>query len=155
MKKEHHYQTQVQWTGNTGTGTSGYKDYDRSHTVSIYGKHEIFCSSDPSFLGDSSKYNPEELFVSTISSCHMLWYLHFCATAGIVVVSYTDNATGVMETESNGSGHFTEITLYPLVIVTEEHMVERALELHKKAHDFCFIANSVNFEVNHKPKCTV
>ena len=155
MKKEHHYQTQVKWTGNTGSGTSGYKDYERSHTVSIYGKQEIHCSSDPSFLGNSSKYNPEELFVSTISSCHMLWYLHFCATAGIVVVSYTDSAKGIMETEPDGSGRFTEVTLYPLVTVTEEHMIEQALELHKKAHEFCFIANSVNFKVSHKPKCAV
>ncbi|ASW74492.1 peroxiredoxin [Chryseobacterium piperi] len=151
MSKEHHYKITIQWTGNQGTGTSGYKDYERSHSISVDNKAAIEGSSDPAFRGDKTKHNPEELFLSSLSSCHMLWYLHFCSEAGIIVTDYTDQATGIMAETATGSGHFTEATLHPRVIVTEESMVQKAKELHKKASEFCFIANSVNFPVKHIP----
>ncbi|SMC82064.1 OsmC family protein [Chryseobacterium sp. YR221] len=151
MNKEHHYKTIIQWTGNKGTGTSGYRDYERSHTISAENKPDIEGSSDPSFRGDKKKYNPEEIFLSSLSSCHMLWYLHFCSEAGVIVIDYTDQATGIMAETSNGSGHFTEVTLYPTVIVAEESMIEKAAQLHHKANEYCFIANSVNFPVKHIP----
>ncbi|TZF94085.1 OsmC family protein [Chryseobacterium panacisoli] len=149
--KNHHYKIAVQWTGNQGTGTSGYRDYERSHTISAQNKVLIEGSSDPAFRGDRKKYNPEEMFLSSLSSCHMLWYLHFCSEAGIVVTEYTDEATGIMEETTSGSGHFTEATLHPKVTVAEESMVEKAQQLHHKANEFCFIANSVNFQVKHIP----
>ncbi|ROI01802.1 MULTISPECIES: OsmC family protein [unclassified Chryseobacterium] len=149
--KNHYYKTTIQWTGNKGSGTSGYRDYDRSHTISAENKTMIEGSSDPAFRGDRTKYNPEEMFLSSLSSCHMLWYLHFCAEAGVIVTEYTDEATGIMAETANGSGHFTEVTLHPVVTVAEESMVEKAEQLHHKAHEFCFIANSVNFPVKHKP----
>ncbi|MET3038483.1 OsmC family protein [Chryseobacterium sp. NRRL B-14859] len=149
--KNHYYKTTIQWTGNKGSGTSGYRDYDRSHTISAENKTMIEGSSDPAFRGDRTKYNPEEMFLSSLSSCHMLWYLHFCAEAGVTVTEYTDEATGIMAETANGSGHFTEVTLHPVVTVAEESMVEKAKQLHHKAHEFCFIANSVNFPVKHKP----
>lgn len=151
MSKEHHYKTIIQWTGNKGSGTSNYRSYERSHDILIDNKAIIEASSDPAFRGDTTKHNPEDLFLSSLSSCHMLWYLHFCSEAGIIVTHYTDNATGVMTETANGSGYFTEVTLHPTVIVTEESMVEKAKELHHKANEFCFIANSVNFPIKHLP----
>ncbi|MBK1895165.1 OsmC family protein [Chryseobacterium paridis] len=153
MSKEHHYKSTIQWTGNKGAGTSNYRNYDRSHTISVENKAIIEGSSDPAFRGDKTKHNPEDLLLSSLSSCHMLWYLHFCSEAGIIVTDYTDSATGIMEETANGSGHFKEVTLNPTITVTEDSMVEKAKELHKKANEFCFIANSVNFPVKHM--CTV
>ena len=154
MKGQHNYTATVEWTGNKGIGTSGYKDFERSHTVSIDNKPTILCSSDPAFLGDRTKYNPEELLLASLSSCHMLWYLHLCAMAKIIVTKYTDNATGIMLENSNGSGYFSEVSLNPVVVITEPSMIERANALHKKANEYCFIANSVNFKVLHNPNCS-
>lgn len=151
MNGQHSYNLTVKWTGNKGTGTSSYKAFERSHTIIVNNKVELLGSSDPAFRGDRTKHNPEELLVASLSSCHLLWYLHLCAEAGIIVVDYVDNATGIMMETSNGGGHFTEVTLNPIVIVTENSMVEKANELHKKANELCFIANSVNFPVHHKP----
>lgn len=155
MNKEHHYKTTIQWTGNKGTGTSGYRNYERSHTISVDHKAIIEGSSDPAFRGDKTKYNPEEMLLASLSSCHMLWYLHFCSEEGIIVTSYKDHATGIMTETDNGSGHFKEVTLNPAIIVAEESMIEKAKELHHKANEFCFIANSVNFPVKHIPTLSV
>ncbi|KAB1229461.1 OsmC family protein [Chryseobacterium viscerum] len=151
MSREHHYKTIIQWTGNKGTGTSGYRDYERSHVISTENKTVIDGSSDPAFRGDKTKHNPEDLFLSSLSACHMLWYLHFCSEAGIIVTDYTDEATGIMTETASGSGHFTEVTLHPTVTVAEASMMEKAEQLHHKANEYCFIANSVNFPVKHIP----
>jgi organic hydroperoxide reductase OsmC/OhrA len=153
--KHHHYKTTIQWTGNKGTGTSGYRDYERSHTISVENKPMIEGSSDPAFRGDKTKYNPEEMLLSSLSSCHMLWYLHFCSEEGIIVTGYVDQATGIMEETGNGSGRFTEVTLHPEITVQDQSMIKKAVELHHKANEFCFIANSVNFPVKHIPKVLV
>ena len=155
MEKEHHYSTQLIWTGNTGTGTANYKGYDRDHILSVTGKPEIPGSSDPSFRGNPQRYNPEELLVSSISSCHMLWYLHLCAVNGVVVVDYKDEATGMMVETADGGGYFSEVTLKPIVTITDGGMSERALSLHHDANKLCFIANSVRFPVNHEPTIRV
>ena len=155
MNKQHDYKLTVKWTGNSGTGTSDYQSYQRSHVISVENKPDIAGSSDPKFRGDKIKHNPEELFVASISTCHLLWYLHLCAEAGVIVTDYADNAVGIMTETSDGGGHFTEVTLNPTVTVTENSMIEKANELHKKANEFCFIANSVNFPVHHKPTCLV
>ena len=151
MEKQHHYNATIVWTGNNGTGTDNYKSYERSHKIIIENKSDILCSSDPAFRGDKTKHNPEELLLSVVSSCHMLWYLHLCSEAGVVVLDYTDSATGIMDEGSNGNGRFTKVTLNPVVTVTENTMVDKANELHKKANELCFIANSVNFPVTHHP----
>lgn len=122
--KNHHYQVNIKWTGNQGNGTQSYKSYSRNHTINIVGKYNnIQASSDPSFLGDKTKYNPEDLFLSSISACHMLWYLHLCAVNKIVVTEYNDNATGIMEQLKNGSGKFKEVTLNPTVKITNSDMI--------------------------------
>lgn len=152
MNKQHHYAVTVTWTGNRGTGTSEYRAYDRHHTISANGKADLDASSDPAFMGDKTKYNPEDLLVASLSSCHMLWYLHLCADAGIIVTEYADHATGVMLQTAAG-GHFTEVTLHPVVTITDAAMADKANELHEVAHKHCFIANSCNFPVYHKPVC--
>jgi organic hydroperoxide reductase OsmC/OhrA len=85
----------------------------------------------------------------------MLWYLHLCSEAGVIVTDYIDNSTGIMVETSNGGGKFTEVTLNPIVMVSEPHMIDKANELHKKANELCFIANSVNFPVKHNPTAKI
>ncbi|GAB3996015.1 OsmC family protein [Spirosoma daeguense] len=153
MLKEHHYVLTTKWTGNKGEGTSNYRSYDRDHVLIADNKPEIPGSSDPSFRGNKNRYNPEELLVASLSSCHMLWYLHLCSEAGVVVVNYTDKATGTMAETADGGGHFTNVTLYPDVVVADVSMVEKANKLHHQANKLCFIANSCNFPVHHVPSC--
>jgi len=153
MVKTHQYSSIISWKGNKGTGTSNYVAYGRDHTIQIVNKPLIEASADAPFRGDSTKHNPEDLFLSSIASCHMLWYLHLCADAGIIVVDYIDEATGIMiQTPTNG-GRFTEVTLNPVVTITDPSMITKANELHEIANKHCFIANSVNFPVHHKPSC--
>lgn len=154
MATTHLYNTHLQWTGNKGTGTSGYSNYERNHNLSVDGKPAILASSDPAFKSDASRYNPEELLVASLSSCHMLWFLHLCADAGVVVISYEDDASGCMVEDDTG-GRFTEVTLRPSIIVTKESMVAATSNLHKHAHQKCFIANSCNFPVKLEPLCFV
>ena len=153
MNGQHQYQLTIQWTGNKGTGTSNYRAYERSHEIIAGNKAPIPASSDPAFRGDKTRYNPEELLVASLSSCHMLWYLHLCSEAGVIVTDYKDNATGIMIETANGGGYFKEVMLNPVVIVTDKSMVEKANALHAKANELCFIASSVNFKVSHNPIC--
>jgi len=104
--KKHEYQTNLIWTGNLGLGTVNYNSYTRDYAIEILNKVNILGSSDPAFLGDKNKHNPEDLLVSSISSCHMLWFLHLASTKGIVVIDYIDAATGVMIEKEDGSGYF-------------------------------------------------
>ncbi|MEN7551500.1 OsmC family protein [Rapidithrix thailandica] len=152
MSKLHKYKMTVEWTGNEGKGTSGYKSYNRNHNIrGIEKPTSIDGSSDPNFLGDKNRYNPEELFLSSLAACHMLWYLHLCASNNIIVLEYVDAAKGTMEETSNGSGRFTEVMLNPKVTVSDERMIEKAIALHHDAHKMCFIANSCNFPIFHTP----
>ena len=151
MNKEHNYKLAVKWTGNQGTGTSNYKKFERSYHIQIENKADIAGSSDPEFRGDRTKHNPEELLLAAVSSCHMLWYLHFCSENKIIVTDYIDNARAVMEETVSGNGKFTSITLCPTISLTENTMIEKATELHGKANEFCFVANSLNLKVSHEP----
>ena len=149
MGKLHQYNLKVQWTGNSGLGTSNYTSYERNHIIKIDGKTDIVASSDPSFRGDPKNHNPEELFLASISSCHMLWYLHLCSAAGIVVSAYEDNPEGVMEETEIGGGRFIAVTLKPRVTIADQSLKELAIKLHHQANENCFIANSLNFKVQH------
>lgn len=149
--RKHHYQATIRWTGNTGSGTTDYESYERNHSIIVKGKPEIHSSADPAFRGNPDRHNPEELFLASISSCHMLWYLHLCAEHGVVVQSYEDKAKGIMIEESNGKGRFTEVVLNPCVVVHQASMAGKAKQLHQLANEMCFIANSCNFEILHRP----
>lgn len=156
MTKTHHYAVIVKWTGNTGTGTSGYRNYERQHEILGEAlKPLIPGSSDPAFRGDPARWNPEELLVAALSACHKLWYLHLCAEAGIVVVAYVDHAEGFMEETTDGSGCFKRVILRPEVTLAPGSDTAKTRELHHKAHAKCFIANSVNFPVECEPQVRV
>jgi len=147
MVKEHYYNLITQWTGNKGAGTKDYRAYTRGYRISSAGKDDILASADPAFLGDSSKYNPEEFLLAAISSCHMLWFLHLCADSGVIVVDYVDNANATMIESSAGGGQFKEVILNPIISVSEASMISKLDTIHELAHKKCFISNSVNFPV--------
>jgi organic hydroperoxide reductase OsmC/OhrA len=152
MKKIHHYRASVEWKGNLGNGTAGYRSYSRDHQMSIEGKPILPGSSDVSFNGDGSRYTPEDLLVASLSACHMLWYLHLCAINGVVVAKYTDDAEADMAENEDGSGQFVQVILHPKVTVTRATMVRKAESLHEDANRMCFIARSINFPVQHIPQ---
>ena len=149
--KRHTYSICVDWTGNQGTGTSAYRAYSRAHEISAHGKAAIAGSSDPVFRGDAARWNPAELLIAALSACHQLWYLHLCADAGIVVVAYSDNASGVEVEQANGAGQFESVTLRPRAKLAADSDENIARRLHDAAADKCFIACSVSFKVQHEP----
>jgi organic hydroperoxide reductase OsmC/OhrA len=144
----HRYQVRTIWTGNTGQGTSNYRAYRRDHEISGPNKQAaIPGSSDPVFRGDPARYNPEELLIGALSACHMLWVLHLCADAGITITAYSDEPLGLMTENADGSGQFSEVTLRPLMKITDAGKIAEAQALHHRAHEVCAIARSVNFSV--------
>ncbi len=151
MFGEHRYSVRTTWTGDRGTGTSGYRDYDRAVTIEIDGKPDLLASSDKPFRGDPARWNPEDLLLAALSECHLLSYLHVCVGVGVVVTGYADEASGTMLEDGKGGGAFTEVVLRPRVTVADVSMVDAATTAHTKANELCFIANSVNFPVRHEP----
>jgi organic hydroperoxide reductase OsmC/OhrA len=152
MAMTHSYDVRVEWTGNLGSGTDGYRAYSRDHELLADGKTSIAGSSDPAFRGDRARWNPEELLVASVAQCHMLWYLHLCTVAGVVVTDYRDHAHGVMTMDATGGGgQITEVVLGPRVTVADASMEEKARALHGDVHAVCFIARSVNFPITHQP----
>ncbi len=151
---DHHYALTTVWTGNRGSGTSGYRDYDRDVTIQVPGKPELLASADRPFRGDPQRWNPEDMLLSALSECHLLSYLHACVTAGVVVVSYRDAATGFMREDGAGGGAFVEVVLRPEVVVADSSMIPAAEAAHAQANAWCFIANSVNFPVRHEATVT-
>ena len=148
---EHEYRVGLTWTGNRGTGTSGYRDYDRAVTLHGACKPDLLASADPHFRGDDTRWNPEELLVAALAECHLLSYLHAAVTLGVVVVDYRDTATAAL-TQSGNGGRITSVTLRPHVTVEDAAMVDAARSAHALAHEWCFIANSVAFEVRIEPE---
>lgn len=149
----HKYQLDLTWKGNTGKGTQSYRGYSRAFEITAEGKPTLEGSSDSAFRGEASRWNPEELFLSSIASCHMLWFLHLAADAGIAVAAYTDSPTATM-LETEDGGHFESATLRPKIELLEPSKLPQALDLHHQAHKKCFIANSLNFPVHVRPSQT-
>jgi organic hydroperoxide reductase OsmC/OhrA len=149
--RQHTYHVTVEWTGNRGVGTSSYTAYGRDHTISSGTKQPINGSSDPAFRGDRDRWNPEDLLIASISACHKLWFLHLCATSGISVVSYQDEAEGTMVEDRSGAGRFVRAVLRPRIVIRAGDDPAKAAQLHQEAHEHCFIANSVNFPVTIEP----
>src|SRR5450756_1616089 len=154
----HTYEAAIIWTGAAGVGTTSYTSYSRDHDVLLEGKPPLPGSSDPGFRGDPSRYCPEELMVAALAQCHMLWVLHLAASDGVVVVGYSDRATGRMRVEAAGHGQFTEVVLRPCVTIAQAERADGRpitdddlAALHSRAREHCFIARSVNFAVRHDP----
>lgn len=148
---QHHYAVQTVWTGNRGTGTSGYRDYGRDHVISSTGVPELLGSADATFHGDKDRWNPELLLLSALSECHMLSYLHVAVNHGVVITGYRDSAIGTMVLNSDGSGQFESVTLRPVIELADPEQAEIARAIHGEAAQKCFIARSVNFPVRHEP----
>jgi organic hydroperoxide reductase OsmC/OhrA len=151
----HDYTTRVLWTGNRGEGTAHYRAYDRTWDIAVPGKAHVHCSNDPLLGGDPTKMNPEDLLLSALSACHMLWYLHYAADAGIVVTSYADEPLGEGEVGRGGAGRFVKVTLRPQVTVRRGADLAAAEAIHHRIHEVCFIARSVNFPVGYAPVFSV
>jgi organic hydroperoxide reductase OsmC/OhrA len=147
MSMEHEYTCSIEWTGNRGEGTKTYRGYDRTWSIRTPGKPEIQCSNDPLFGGNPALPNPEDLLLSALSSCHMLWYLHLASQAGVIVHAYSDEPAGIGETAPNGAGRFLRATLRPKIEVAAGADLARADAIHRDVHKFCFIARSVNFPI--------
>ena len=152
VHRTHRYDVAVSWTGNRGSGTSGYREYDRDHEVRAGERPVIAASSDPVFQGDPNRWNPELELAAAASQCHMLWYLHLCAEGGVVVTDYADTPVGTMTMDATGGGgKFTDVILRPAVTVAEPSMADKAMALHDEINAVCYIARSVNFPVRHQP----
>ena len=139
---EHNYKSHLVWDGNRGDGTSSYQTYGREYRIEIAGKPVLHGSADVAFRGEADKLNPEDLFLAALSSCHMLSYLALCAKYGVNVIAYEDSATGTMKEDGRGGGKFVEVVLHPVVTIADAEQRERALELHERAHEQCYIASS-------------
>lgn len=146
----HEFTASVRWTGNRGQGTSSYRSYDRTWDISTAQKAIVNCSNDPLLGGDPAKHNPEDLLLASLSSCHMLWYLHLASAAGIVVHAYRDSPVGIGETLPNGAGRYVRAILRPRIVVSKSSDLKLADELHNEVHKYCFIARSVNFPVTYE-----
>ncbi len=149
MAKEHHFAAHLTWTGASAGSTRTYDSYVRAWRAEVAGKPPLEGSSDSVFRGDPAKYNPEDLLVVALASCHLLSYLALCARAGIEVAAYEDEASGTMAIK-DGKMRFVEVMLAPRVTIASGNL-ERATALHAQAHAECFIANSVNFPVRNRP----
>lgn len=151
MLGEHHYAVDVEWHGDLGTGTSGYRDYSRDVELRSAAAAPIHGSADKPFRGDPDRWNPEQLLLGALAQCHLLSYLHVAVTVGVVVTAYSDAATGTMREDGASGGAFTEVLLRPVVTVASADMVDAAMAAHARANELCFIARSVNFPVRHEP----
>jgi len=153
MGFKHIFKAEALWLSDRNT--ENIKKYSRNHTVTIEGKPVLYVSAAKAFKGDATLYNPEDMLLSSLVSCHMMSYLYVCSQSGIEVLNYSDNAVATLEVEADGSGRFTEVILNPKVVIAQADRVEEALALHKKANQLCFIANSCNFPILHNPVCEV
>lgn len=149
--QEHRYSARIRWTGNLGSGTSGYRAYSRDHEIDVDGPGTLPGTADPTFHGSRDRWNPEQLLLTAVAQCHMLSYLHVAVRSGVVVTGYRDTAVGTMHLNRDGSGEFTGITLEPHVELADAGQSALADALHAEANRLCFIARSVNFPVHHAP----
>ncbi|MFB9078206.1 OsmC family protein [Flavobacterium procerum] len=153
MAFKHLFKATLNWTSKKEEPS--LKIYSKTHQIKIEGKPVLDVSAAKAFKGDPALYNPEDLLLSSLVSCHMMSYLYVCSQNGIEVLEYSDNAEATLEVNPDGSGRFVEVRLYPKVTIVNSNQVQLALELHKKANQLCFIANSCNFPVLHKASCEV
>lgn len=154
-EQRHHYAATVTWTGNPGPGTTGHGAYRPDHAIAIAGKPDLAGSADPAFRGDPARHNPEDLFLASLAVCHMLWYLHLAAAAGLAVVAYSDRAEAVMVEAGADGGRFERVVLNPRVTIAAGGDVAIARRLHDDAHRRCFIANSVRVPIAHRAEIRV
>ena len=127
----------------------------KNHTVYIQGKDPLTISAAKAFKGDPTKWNPEDLLISSLMSCHMMSFLYVCSQHQVEVLKYEDDAEAILEVNANGGGRIAKVILRPHVTITDESKLELVNTLHQQANALCFIANSCSFEVIHEAECQV
>ncbi|MBP4137357.1 OsmC family protein [Flavobacterium geliluteum] len=152
---KHLFKAEANWTSNQNSADSTKRFYNKSHQIKIEGKPVLDVSAAKAFKGNPELYNPEDLLLSSLVSCHMMSYLYVCSQNAIEVLEYSDHAEATLEVLEDGSGRFVEVKLNPKVTIASADQIELANELHKKANQLCFIANSCNFPVLHEASCEV
>jgi organic hydroperoxide reductase OsmC/OhrA len=155
MSYKHLFKAKLNWNSKRDSITANTRKFTKSHFIAIEGKELLQVSAAKAFKGDPELYNPEDLLLSSVVSCHMMSYLYVCAQNGIDIVSYQDQAEATLEVLENGSGRFIEVRLFPHVIVRNKEQIAEALLLHQEANKLCFIANSCNFPILHQATCEV
>lgn len=153
MGFRHLFKASLNWTSVPKEVISNSKTYTKTHQIVIDGKAILNVSAAKAFKGDPNLYNPEDLLLSSVVSCHMMSYLYVCSQNGIDVLSYQDDAEATLEVLKNGSGKFIEVRLFPKVIIKQQEKIDEAINLHAKANELCFIANSCNFPILHFASC--
>ena len=131
-----------------------YQKYSRNHTWKFEGGHEMTASAAPAYLGDPKNVNPEEAYVASLSSCHMLTFLAIACKQKFVLDEYVDEAVGHMEKNAEGKMAITKVTLTPKITFSgdKKPSAEELGKMHHSAHDNCFIANSVKTEITVEPQ---
>lgn len=151
---EHRFESRLVWTGATKGPATNYETYSRECRADFPGKPSIKLTSAPAFRGDPTIADPEDLLVASLSACHFLSYVALCARNGVHVITYEDDAVGIMARVDRVI-KFTDVLLRPRVTIAAGSDPEKARALHERAHHDCFIANSVNFPVRNEPAISV
>lgn len=154
MSVKHLFKAKLNWNSVPKEEKNNQKQYLKSHQIAIEGKEILAISAAKAFKGDPTLYNPEDLLLSSLVSCHMMSYLYVCSKNRIDVLSYQDDAEATLEVLENGAGRFIEVKLYPKIVIKQKDKITEAISLHAKANELCFIANSCNFRITHYPICT-
>lgn len=143
------HEATVNWKRQTASFS--YPDYNRDHTWKFDNNLKVNASAAPEFLGSASRVDPEQAFVASVSSCHMLTFLAICARKRIIVNSYLDHAVGFLEKNDRGQLSIIRVELFPGIEFEGTRPEDKALkELHLQSHEQCFIANSILTEVQLK-----
>ena len=144
MSHTHTYRATLTWEGTTA---DGYDHYDRTHRVTVPpAKDTLTLSSDPAFKGDPARPNPEQLLLAAASSCQLLSFLARAARSRIEVLAYADEAEALMP-EDDPPVRITQITLKPRITVGPGANVDRVYRLVDKAHEDCYVANTLSAEM--------
>lgn len=159
MPQLHTYSVDLTWTGARRSGTTSFTAYGRDHELRSGDRPALPGTSDPHFRGDPTRWSPEDLLVSSLAQCHMIWLLHLAARDGVAIVGYSDSATGTNRISSAGQGGFVEVVLHPRVSVAigaalpdGSPVTDDVLaSLHAEAQERCYISRSVNFPVRVQP----
>ena len=147
----HKFIAHLDWKKKTENELKNNRKSVKNHQVTVKDKQPLLLSAAKSFKGDDQLYNPEDLLLSSLASCHMMSYLYCCSKYQIDVINYTDNAEAVLEVNPDGSGKIIQAILNPIVTIRDEKHLKQAINLHQEARQLCFIANSCNFEILHFP----
>lgn len=151
----HQYTAEILWERGDQTFTDNR--YSRRHTIRLDGGLEVAGSSSPLVVplpySDPAAMDPEEAFVASISSCHMLWFFSIAVRAGFCVDRYADHAVGVMAANAQRKFWVSRVTLRPAVTFSgQQPTADELADMHHQAHEECFIANSVKTEVVVEPR---